>query len=127
MGLDFNANDGAAKITREHPYIEAAIEQITARAEAIIGPEHTERINRELNTRLDSWLTQINRTTSPARLGYQNKRDGQTLGLLNSPTPTDWPLFTCTNSLRNVEPSVNLILNDHGMDRDEDMGWHQKE
>ncbi|MGB0384707.1 MAG: DISARM system helicase DrmA [Ardenticatenaceae bacterium] len=126
MGLEFNANDGAAKLTREHPYIEAAIEQITERAIAIAGPDMQESIKRELDARLDEWLSRINRTVSPARLGYEGKRDGQTLGLLQNPSPSNWTLFTCANSLRNVEPTVNLILNDHGMDRDDMVAWSQQ-
>ncbi|MGB0383198.1 MAG: DISARM system helicase DrmA [Ardenticatenaceae bacterium] len=123
MGLEFNANDAAAKLTREHPYIEAAIEQITQRAIAIAGPGMQEAITQQLNARLDEWFSQITRTVRPAKLGYQQKKDGHTLGLLKNPSPTDWPLFTCPNSLRHVEPTVNLILNDHGMDRDDMVAW----
>ena len=40
------------------------------------------------------------------RLGYQEARDSNTVGLLDRPTPEGWHLFTALNSLRDVEPTV---------------------
>jgi hypothetical protein len=65
--------------------------------------------------RLDEWLTRT-QTSGGARLAYTQTRDGRTLGLLKQPTEEDWDWFTCLNSLRDVEPGVNLILQDQGMD-----------
>ena len=50
------------------------------------------------------------------RLGYKEKKDGVTKGLLRPPSIGEWDSFTCLNSLRDVEPTVGLILSDHGLD-----------
>jgi hypothetical protein len=41
-----------------------------------------------------------------------------TIGLLRKPSIEQWDEFTCLNSLRDVEPTANLILDDFGMDDD---------
>jgi hypothetical protein len=43
-----------------------------------------------------------------------------TVGLLSKPSIDPWDEFTCLNSLRDVEPTANLILDDYGMDRDDE-------
>ena len=50
------------------------------------------------------------------QLGYETKKDGLTTGLLRKPSIEPWDEFTCLNSLRDVEPTANLILTDYGMD-----------
>ena len=75
-----------------------------------------------IETGLDDWLARI--PQRGAHLGYQEQRDGVTVGLLRAPGLTDWTAFTCLNSLRDVEPTVNLLLEDHGMDRDEERDWY---
>jgi hypothetical protein len=42
-------------------------------------------------------------------LGYQDDTNG-VVGLLKKPGPSDWGKFTCLNSLRDVEGTVDLIL-----------------
>lgn len=44
-----------------------------------------------------------------ARLSYE-RRDGSTIPLLAKPDGSSWGAFTCLNSLRDVEPTVALIL-----------------
>lgn len=51
-------------------------------------------------------------------LGYDEERDGVTVGLLNRPGLDPWDDFTCLNSLRDVEPNVGLIFHDGGLDAD---------
>ena len=51
-------------------------------------------------------------------LGYDEERDGITVGLLHRPGLEPWDDFTCLNSLRDVEPNVGLILHDGGLDDD---------
>ena len=51
-------------------------------------------------------------------LGYDDERDGVTVGLLNRPSLKQWDDFTCLNSLRDVEPTVGLIFHDGGLDED---------
>ena len=45
-------------------------------------------------------------------MGYESKKDGLTVGLLKDPYAARWDEFTCLRSLRNVEPTVSLILVD---------------
>ena len=51
-------------------------------------------------------------------LGYDEERDGVTVGLLHRPGLDPWDDFTCLNSLRDVEPTVGLIFDDGGLDAD---------
>jgi hypothetical protein len=51
-------------------------------------------------------------------LGYDDERDGVTVGLLRRPGLDPWDDFTCLNSLRDVEPTVGLIFHDGGLDED---------
>ena len=43
-----------------------------------------------------------------------------TVGLLSKPSIEPWDEFTCLNSLRDVEPTANLILDTFGMDDEGD-------
>ena len=69
-----------------------------------------------LERRLDEWLARADSLTGGGRLGYKEKRDGVTRGLLHTPDISGWDNFTCLNSLRDVEPTVGLILADQGLD-----------
>jgi len=66
---------------------------------------------------LDEWLRIAGRLRDSAVvMGYQTKADGTTRGLLQKPASRDAPdnyLYTCLNSLRDVEPNVDLVLNDN--------------
>ena len=69
-----------------------------------------------LERRLDEWRARADGLAGGARLGYKKKNDGVTKELLRVPSLGDWDNFTCLNSLRDVEPTVGLILSDHGLD-----------
>ena len=43
------------------------------------------------------------------KLGYKSE-GGATVGLLEQASEKDWELFTCLNSLRDVEGTVDLVL-----------------
>ena len=122
QGTEFNANNRAGKIGRNHPYVKAAVEMILRRAE-LVGDgtgdgEFLGTLKAELNERLDEWLVEAQRTAGGRVLGYDEERDGITVGLLRRPGTDAWDDFTCLNSLRDVEPNVGLILNDGGLDAD---------
>ncbi len=72
----------------------------------------------ELNERLDQWLAEAQRTAGGRILGYDDERDGVTVGLLHRPGLDPWDDFTCLNSLRDVEPNVGLILHEGGLDEE---------
>lgn len=45
-------------------------------------------------------------------LGYRDRKDGKTVGLLQQPGDVRWGLWTCPTSLRDVEAGINLLLGD---------------
>ena len=120
-GREFNANEAAGQIDRNHPYIKSALDAISRGAGLVSSRSDVEaQVRQELMARLDQWLARAAAITGGARLGYEEERDGRTRGLLKHPTSTGWDDFTCLNSLRDVEPGIQLILKDHGMDREPD-------
>jgi Helicase conserved C-terminal domain len=121
MGEDFNANERAGAIDRAHPFVQAAIEEIVRRAELVEGSPTGARVRAELEAKLDHWLTLAGRRSGGTTLKYRVlKKDGTTLELLQSAGQGNWEEFTCLNSLRNVEPSIGLILSDRPPDDDSD-------
>jgi hypothetical protein len=117
LGDDFNANENAGRLAHNHEFVAAALEAIGHRAGLVSGSHEAEDlVRRMLQKRLDEWLARAQATTGGAILGYTGRRDGRTRGLLKQPTEEDFNLFTCLNSLRDVEPNVALILQEQGMD-----------
>jgi Helicase conserved C-terminal domain len=121
QGTEFNANKQASRISRNHPYVQAAIETIVRRAEQVGDREGiAQMVRAELNARIDDWQTQAQRTAGGRVLGYDAERDGVTVSLLRRPGLDPWDDFTCLNSLRDVEPTVGLVFHDGGLDDDPD-------
>jgi len=120
LGSDFNANKQAGRISRDHPYVKAAVNMILERAELVGSGDGamSSALKAELNERLDQWLAEAQKTAGGRVLGYDEERDGITVGLLNRPGLDTWDDFTCLNSLRDVEPNVGLIFHDGGLDND---------
>jgi hypothetical protein len=118
LGEDFNANGKAGQLERGHRFVDLALDEISHRAGLVTESHQNQDLVRHMiEVRLDQWLAKAQATTGGAILGYAGRRDGRTLGLLRKPAEEDWSLFTCLNSLRDVEPNVALILKDYGMDR----------
>ncbi len=117
-GSELNANPKAEAISRNHPYIQAAVEAILARAWAVGDVQTRDLVKQELEAKLDYWLEQASNLVGGTVLGYQTKNDGITVGLLEEPKQGGWQPFTCLNSLRNVEPSIGLILDERIPDDD---------
>ena len=118
-GEKFNPNAAAAILDRQDDYVKLAIQQIAKRAEQVSGKkEEGERVKQMLNQRIDFWLARAQRPTGGNILAYQVSKDGLTPGLLERPGVGGWEMFTCLTSLREVEPTVGLILDDRGLDQD---------
>ena len=119
-GFEFNSNDKAMLMAtqRGHQYVKDAIEAITRRAELIAGVEAAEEVRQQLKRKMDLWQKRAQRTAQGNQLGYETKKDGVTIGLLRKPSIEPWDEFTCLNSLRDVEPTANLILDDFDLDDD---------
>lgn len=119
QGTDFNKNDHAQRLDRQHPYVQAAIDLIARRAHLVgNGAAVEQQVRAELNERLDQWLAEAQKSAGGRVLAYDEKKDGVTVGLLRRPSLDPWDDFTCLNSLRDVEPTVGLVLDEGGMDED---------
>jgi hypothetical protein len=118
-GIDFNGNEGAAAVRWDHESVKRAIEAIATRAELVLGSKEAgDEVRKELKHRLDFWLAQAAKKHGGSKLGYQERKDGLTRGLLQQPTLGRWEEFSCLNSLRDVEPTVNLVIDDSNFDDD---------
>jgi Helicase conserved C-terminal domain len=111
-GLDLNPNASAQLLDRQNEVCRAAVEEIVRRAGEVTSDSVTQDLVREmLEQRLDEWLARAGQAVKTGSLlGYDERRDSSTVGLLDRPAPGDWHLFTVLNSLRDVEPTVGLVL-----------------
>jgi hypothetical protein len=90
-----------------------ALDTIRRRAEALTSdPSVGNNIETAVKQRLDVWLQSKGKVAGGAVLGYRQRKDGRTLGLLEQPGQTKWGIWTCPMSLREVEYGVNLLLTD---------------
>lgn len=123
LGAEFNENSQAGMVTGDHPLFTTALNELSRRASTVTGSEAVgDSVRAALKDLKEYWLNKAASMTGGATLGYKSKRDGRTLGLLHQPGNGSWDPFTCLNSLRDVEPAINLILDDRGLgDRVEKM------
>ena len=61
-----------------------------------------------LHRRRDEWLKRVH-NQKDHKIGYQAE-GGATVGLLEHAAANDWQMFTCLDSLRDVEGTVDLVL-----------------
>ena len=117
-GQEFNGNEQASAIERNHPYVRAAVDAIVHRASLVSDAQTAQNIRHELEAKLDAWLGK-SQTVGGAQLKYQiRSKDGTTINLLQPAGRGKWEFSTCLNSLRNVEPTINLVLTDQAPDDD---------
>ncbi|MBI3271500.1 MAG: helicase [Planctomycetes bacterium] len=116
-GADFNENAKAEGLDPKHPCVARAVDAIAWRAGRVLGSRQAEAdVRAVLKGKIDVWLKEAARMSGGARLGYKDKRDGVTKGLLRPAGVGPWSEFTCLNSLRDVEPTMGLLLDDRGLD-----------
>ncbi|MCC6899954.1 MAG: hypothetical protein IT377_13320 [Polyangiaceae bacterium] len=115
-----NPNEAAARLTRDDSAVTAALDAIVARAAMVENSQEVgEAVRRLLERRLDEWLADAQPRPGGATLSYKAKRDGTSRPLLKpSGTGAPWETFTCLSSLRDVEPSVDLVLAEGNLDDD---------
>jgi len=77
-------------------------------ANATHDPSVAVRIKDMLNRRRDEWLKRVH-AQKDHKLVYKSE-GGATVGLLEQASEKDWELFTCLSSLRDVEGTVDLVL-----------------
>jgi len=115
-GEELNENKKAGTLGRDHKALLAAIETIAERATNVESKKSVgDYVRQMLAERRDLWMKQIDDSKKPEIahiLGYRDARDGVTKGLLKMAGKGDWERFTCLNSLRDVEPSIHLILHE---------------
>src|SRR6516225_1650530 len=104
-----NGNMTAGSLQDTDPLMPVVFDGLAERAEdathdATVG----QRIRNMLDRRRDEWLSRVH-NQKDHRLGYQSE-GGATVGLLAQASNTSWEMFTCLNSLRDVEGTVDLVL-----------------
>ena len=104
-----NANIKAGELKDTDPLMPDVFNRIVARAEHALGdPSVGALVRKMLIDRRDRWLARV-RNQTDHRLGYRDDTDA-VVALLQQPGPPEWDLFTCLNSLRDVEGKVDLVL-----------------
>ena len=109
-----NANETAGDLTDQDPLLAAAMRTLADRAENVTdSKQRRAETEAELEKRRELWLARTRRRQE-LRLGYSDDQtpQGPVVGLLQQPGQQRWDTFTCLNSLRDVEPTVHLILAD---------------
>lgn len=104
-----NANEDAGKLTDTDPNMAKVMQRIIDRAKNATGDSTVGDLARMmLNERRDKWLNLVHNQHDYA-LGYKDAPGG-IIGLLKEAGQEAWEEFTCLNSLRDVEGTVNLVL-----------------
>jgi hypothetical protein len=121
-GIEFNKNETAMRMATDttHPFVNEAIDWIVSRARRVGNGEVAQKVEAELKHKVDHWQSRALRLSGGSRLGYEGKKDSETIGLLRRPSIETWDEYTCLNSLREVEPTSLLILDDHNLDDEAD-------
>ncbi len=121
--LELNGNGAAHDYRQDHDRVTQALAILQRRAEAVGDLRAADLTTRNVIQRLEEWEHQRDslRTT---RLSYRQDPQNGSVGLLTQPDESaDWGLFTCLNSLRDVEQTANLVLHDHGNDGEARHPW----
>lgn len=104
-----NGNLKAGEVADVDPLWAKVFEIMSTRGEnATHDPVVAIRIKEMLNRRRDEWLSRAH-NQKDHKLGYKPE-GGATVGLLEQASDKDWEMFTCLNSLRDVEGTVDLVL-----------------
>jgi hypothetical protein len=122
LQTDFNNNEGAGKVSWPHDLIAATERDISHRAGVVAVNEKTEDLVKAmLKARRDEWLNRVSTTMGGGILTYSPYGSDRAVPLLKQPTENAETLFFCLNSLRDVEPQIKLLLDDHDMDNKPEM------
>lgn len=104
----YNGNTRAKDFARTSDRAAEIYRHLTTRAEAVSRTTRL-RVDDLLNTRLDHWEQERGKPASKLVYRQPQQVDAEH-GLLHRPGLQAWRLGTCPNSLRDVEPSVPLLL-----------------
>ena len=104
-----NGNLKAGEVTDTDPIWAKVFDVLSKRgSNATHDPAVAVRIKDMLDRRRDAWLSRVH-NQKDHKLGYKAE-GGATVGLLEPASDNDWEMFTCLNSLRDVEGTVDLVL-----------------
>lgn len=122
LGFECNDEAGAAKIDPDGLLVQEAIQAIGDRCAGVdsttpLHPEQQQAITAALTQLLHRWQQRAEPQPGGATLTYRGKGATNIPLLWDIAQGGDHP-FACLNSLRNVEPSTPLILNDIPPDDD---------
>jgi hypothetical protein len=109
-GTEFNANDKARALKdRNHQTVRQAHDCLVARARSVTGEERVaELVEGGLKMVVDTWLHEA---SQPGRdLVFKKERGSHNVPLLAQPGENSDGKIVCLNSLRDVEPSVAIVL-----------------
>lgn len=113
-----NADDSAKNFKRDDPKFKELAAAIQNRAANATEDAHSvDLVKGMIDVRADVWQSKASQVS--AELTYKTKK-GTLVPLLSQPQNMQRSLFTCLNSLRDVEPSVNLILRINENDNSEE-------
>ena len=122
---ELSENGAAGSVTAGNLAVASAIQEITQRAEEVTNdPEAVERVRSSLVKLQAYW---VRKAQTLPDLGYKTRRNSTTLGLLKEPERGQWEPFTCLNSLRDVEPTVSLILDTYGLGEPDEAASESRE
>jgi hypothetical protein len=122
LETEFNKNENAGKVSWPHDLISAVEKEISHRAGVVAVKGKTEDLVKTmLKDRRDEWLNRASATTEGGILTYNKYGTDRAVPLLKQPTEDAETKFFCLNSLRDVEPQIKLLLNDHDMDNKPDI------
>jgi hypothetical protein len=122
LETEFNKNETAGRISWPHFLLDEVEKEISRRAGVVAINEKTEELVKAmLKSRRDEWLNRASTTMDGSILTYNRYGTDRAVPLLKQPTEDAETLFFCLNSLRDVEPQIKLLLNDHDMDNKPDM------
>jgi hypothetical protein len=104
-----NANLKAGALQDTDPRMALVFNQLTQRSESATHDlSASQRMSDQLNRRRDEWLSRVH-NQKEYHLGYQSE-GGATVALLEHASAADWEMFTCLDSLRDVEGTTDLVL-----------------
>lgn len=113
----WNGNLKAKDVDTNASIVDEVVAAVAKRAAAVHARADLEQqVRDQLEFRLDSWAKRQGK--AGVILGYKEER-GAVVGLLEFPGIRDWNEWTAPNSLRETEPTVNLIIDpwDGSMDQ----------
>jgi hypothetical protein len=104
-----NGNLKAGELKDDDPRMPKVFDQLEQRsANATHDPIVAQRMADQLVKRREEWLHRVH-NQKDHRLAYKSE-GGATVGLLAHAATNDWEMFTCLDSLRDVEGTTDLIL-----------------